>query len=154
MENEYLHRIVYENGEYIIYKGNSGTVDGDDPNEEFPESFKVLFPAEAEWILYNVISYNEENYEWSVADDYRALNEEQLTKLIVLLEECAWEESELSVYADSDYVFFIDGWETDPYEVAYDADTGTLMLWMYDVEAQVKETEEFEEFLASILANA
>lgn len=74
--------------------------------------------------------------------------------LIALLDECEWKKSELSVYADSDYLFFIDGWETDPCEVAYDADTGTLMLWIYDVEAQVKEMEEFEEFLASILANA
>ena len=79
-----------------------------------------------------VTGYNEEAGDFEL-DDGRELGN-AIDQLLKILDQCTWQESDLSQYDDADFLFYIDNWETFPYEVAYDADSNMLMLWMLDLE--------------------
>jgi hypothetical protein len=123
----YSHQITKVEGEYVVNElpdDNEG-----EPNFPIPD---VSFPVEATWTLYMVTGYNEEAGDFEL-DDGRELGN-AIDQLLKILDQCTWQESDLSQYDDADFLFYIDNWETFPYEVAYDADSNMLMLWMLDLE--------------------
>ncbi|MBO5273663.1 MAG: hypothetical protein J6I45_03515, partial [Clostridia bacterium] len=147
-DTESSTEIVYEDGKYIFKL-----------DEEEPEmgggqgNVDIAFPYDAEWTCYPIVGSDE--YGNILTDENGIiLTEDEAADLIALLSSYEWVESLLTYYTDSDYVAYIDNWETAPYEVSYDADAGIVMLWMYDLEAQLtaEQQEELDALIAEITA--